>query len=109
MSKPLWFPVTKKQREEMKKGVELLQHYHDVLFPEDTVAVVMGLPFDREKYNYLLARGIDIIPIELTKEQIDKLDDGALIQRSVGLSGIPIQVHIVDTEEYAKFQRKAKK
>ncbi len=103
--KPLWFPVTEKEREGMKKGVEVLKHYHDVLFPDDTIAVVMGMPFDRKKYDYLLPRGIDIIPIELTKEQIDQLADEALVSRSMGPSGIPVQVHVIDAEEFKKWQK----
>ena len=89
----------------MKKGNEVLKHYHDVLFPEDTIAVVVGLPFDRKKYEYLFPRGIDIIPIVLTEEQIDSLDEKAIIQRSVGPSGIPVQTHIIDAEESEKWQK----
>ncbi len=105
---PLWFPVSKKQREEMKKGNELLQHYHDVLFEGDTIAAVVGLPFDRKKYEYLFPRGIDVIPIVLTDEQIDSLDEEILIHRSVGPSGIPVETRVIDTEEFAKWQKKKK-
>jgi len=103
---PLRFPVSKKQREEMKKGNELLQHYHDVLFEGDTIAVVVGLPFDRKKYEYLFPRGIDIIPIVLTEEQIDSLKEKMLIHRSVGPSGIPVETHVIDTEAFKKWQER---
>lgn len=106
MSKPLWFPVTKEEREEMKKGNEMLKHYHDVVFPDDTIAVIVGKPFDRKKYNYLLPRGIDIISIELTMKQIDHLAEEALVSRSRGPTGIPVEVHVIDTEEFEKWQKK---
>ena len=87
--KPLWFPVTKQEREGMKKGNEVMKHYHDVIFLDDTMAVVVGMPFDRKKYNYLLAREIDIIPIVLTEEQIDRLEKEAIVHRSGGALGHP--------------------
>lgn len=106
MTKPLWFPITKEDREEMKMGKEVMKHYHDVVFPDDTVAVIVGMPFDRKKYNYLLPRGIDIIPIELTREQIDHLEKEALVSKSVGSHQIIVEVHVIDAEEYEKWQKK---
>ena len=103
--KPLWFPVTKEDREGMKEGNEVMKHYHDVVFPDDTVAVIVGMPFDRKKYNYLLPRGIDIIPIELTEEQIDRLEKEAILSRSTGPHNIPVEVHVVDAEELGRARK----
>lgn len=104
-SKPLWFPVTKEQREGMKEGREVMQHYHDVIVPNDTIAVIVGMTIDREKYNYLLPRGIDVVPLLLTEDQIDSLDKQAIVSRHVGPRS-ELDVHIVDEEEFKKWREK---
>lgn len=102
----LWFPVTKKDRERMKRGKEIMKHYHNVVFPEDTVTVIVGKPWDRRKYEYLFIRGINAIAIELTDEQIDMLEKEVIVSRSTDpYHGFPVDVHVIDAEEFAKFQR----
>jgi hypothetical protein len=71
------------------------------------VAVVVGKPWIRSKYNYLLARGIDIVPIELTDEQIDLLDKQACMQISRSPLGFSINVYVIDEEEFEKVKRNA--
>lgn len=102
----LWFPVTEQEREELKAGKEILKHYHNVIFPDDTVAVVVGKPWDRSKYNYLLTRGIDIVPVELTDEQINLLDQQACVQKSKSPLGFSVNVCILDMEEFKKWRLK---
>lgn len=95
MPRSLMFPLTNKERKQMKGGKEIMKHFHDVVFPDDTVAVVVGKPWPPDKYNYLFARGIDAIPIELTDEQIDRLDVQVLVTTSTDPKhGFPVEVHI---------------
>lgn len=103
----LWLPLTRRERKNMKKGKEIMKHYHDVIFPGDTVAVVVGKPWDRNKYEYLFPRGIDIIPIELTDEQIDRLDQEALVTTSEDPHHrFPVEVHIWDMKAFEKWKKK---
>ena len=109
MAKPLMLPLTNKERKQMKRGKEVMKHFHDVVVPEDTVAVVVGKPWPPDKYNYLFQKGIDIIPIVLTDEQIDRLDSQALITTSTDPKhGFPVEVQIIATEEYEKWLKKNK-
>ena len=109
MPRLLMLPLTNKERKQMKKGKEVMKHFHDVVFPDDTVAVVVGKPWPPEKYNHLFARGINAIPIVLTDEQIDSLDDQAICSISTDpRHGFPVEVHIVCVEEYEKWLKKNK-
>lgn len=91
----------------MKRGKEIMKHYHHVVFPDDTVAVIVGKPWNRKKYEYLFIRGINAIAIELTDEQIDMLETEAFVSRSTDpRHGFPVEVHVVDAEKFAEFQRK---
>ncbi len=103
----IWFPLTEEEREAMKQGKEVMKHYHNVVFPEDTVAVIVGKGWKKSKYDYLLPRGIDIIPIHLTDEQIDSLQHGVLVGNLKDPThGFPVEVNVVSAEKYAEFQRK---
>ncbi len=109
MQPNLWFPVTRKERKQMKRGKEIMKHFHDVVFPDDTVAVVVGKPWDRTKYEYLFARGINAIPVELTDEQIDSLEEQVIVLRSTDpYHGFTVDVHIIEAKKFAELQRREK-
>ncbi len=90
----------------MKRGKEIMKHFHNIVFPDDTVAVVVGKPWDRKKYEYLFMRGINAIPVELTDEQIDSLEEQVITLRSTDPHhGFPVDVHIIEAKKLEELQR----
>lgn len=101
-SSPLLYPITDREIKELKKGKVLLKHYHNVHFPEDTLAVLLGKKIDRRKYNHLILRGINIADqiIENETEFFNILEEGVWMSRQDSPEGFPVYIAFLKQEFY---------
>ena len=108
---PLIFNLSKDERRKLKNKNHIIKHYHNVHFPDDTVAVVMGENIRKEQYEYLLKRGIDVCPIDITgkvSEFLGKLTESVAIQQSKSSEGFPLYVMCIRQEDFEEIRRGVK-
>jgi hypothetical protein len=79
-----WYPLTKEERDKIRKGAIITKHYHDALVTEKiTLMVFCGkTKVPEEKCKGYLKVGINITSIVLIDADLDKLDnkDGIFAQ-----------------------------
>jgi len=105
---PLLYPLTNREIKDLKKGTVLLKHYHNVHFPEDTLAVLLGKKIDRRKYDYLILRGIDIVGqhIENETEFFDKLEKEVWMSKHDSPKGLPVYIAFLKQKFYEEITSK---
>ncbi len=104
---PLLYPLTNREIKDLKEGRVLLKHYHNVHFPDDTLAVLLGKKIDRRKYDYLILRGINIAEqsIEPEEEFFDRLEKGVWMSRHGSPEGLPIYITFLKQKFFEELTR----
>lgn len=107
---PLLFPLTDEEMKELRKGKVLMKHYHNVHYPEDTLAILLGKKIEREKYNYLLPRGINIAeqPIEDEAKFFDMLEEGVWMSKQLSPEGFPLYIAFLKQDFFEKLRREGR-
>jgi hypothetical protein len=105
LDNPLIFPLTEQDRKDLKKGKEVMKHFHNILFPDDTIAVVASPKrLEKSDYEYLLLKGIDVCTVrtDVKPDFWEKLEEGVWMASYNTHHGFHLYVCIIYEEDLGK-------